>query len=453
MSIGSDGGIVAVFGHAGAAPLALAGLRTLRHRGTHGALVAADNGQLELTRLPRIPGDPVRLPPDPVARCALAAVSIAPRIEGRSTAPAVAMTVLGRLALATTGRLVNALSMERDLLGAGALLHDGSDAELLLHLVAQSSQRTLVNRLVDALLQARGGFAAVLMADDRLVAARDPHGLRPLAIGRRGSAVLLASESCAIAGMGGTEIREVEPGEMVILDREGMTSLYPFPQHEPRPCLRELVVLGRRDSVSGGMSGYEVRKAIGDRMAAECPASADLVTALARSAEPAALGYAQRMGLPLYPQLLELAESAGAMGRLGPAGREGGGTVVEPLVRGRRVVVVHDSIGPEVAWSSMLRTLRDAGVREIHVRLAAPPTRFPCIYGVALMPPAAQGGGRNAEDQRTTLDADSVEWLELSHLREAMQSPADNACDGCYSGHYPVVHEDLEQPQLPLFEG
>jgi len=447
--IGSDGAVVGVFGHAGAPRLALTGVNALRHRGRRAAMIAgrADRIQRALFRLEGGGQPPEDL--DAASRLAIATVASRRWTEGRSTEPAVAQTQHGLMGVATSGRLVNAPSLERDLLAGGAVLHRSSDAELLLHLIARSSQRTLVNRIVDALLQARGGFAFLLLSEGRLVAVRDPLGIRPLVIGRRGSAALLASESRAIARMGGAEVREVEPGEMVILDRDGLTSLYPFPRQTPRPCLREGVALASQDSLTQGASAFEVRKAIGERLASASPARGDLVTSLAPWSAPAAVGYAQRSGLGYVPRLLDLGAELTEGER-----REASVTVVEPVVRGQRVVLVHDSVGPEVPWAPILRALRGAGAREVHVRVAAPPTRFPCIYGVALMPPLVPAGGdRPADELAAAVDADSVGWLELGPLREAVQSPADNACDGCYSGRYPLVHEDLEQPQLPLFEG
>ncbi len=447
--IGSDGAVVGVYGHAGAPRLALTGVSALSHRGRRAAMIAgrADRIQRVLFRLEEGTRPPDDL--DGASRLAIATAASRRSAEGRSTEPVVAQTLNGLIGVATSGRLVNAPSLERDLLADGAVLHRSSDAELLLHLIARSGQRTLINRVVDALSQARGGFAVLLASEGTLVAVRDPLGIRPLVIGRRGPAALVATESRAIARMGGVEVREVEPGEMVILDRDGLTSLYPFPRQEPRPCLREAVAIASHDSLNQGTSGFEVRRAIGERLAAASPAGADLVTALAQWSAPAAVGFAQRSGLPSLPQLLDLGRELGDGDR-----RETTVTIVDPMVRGQRVVLVHDSVGPEVPWAPILRALRGAGAREVHVRVAAPPTRFPCIYGVALMPPLSPGGGdRPADELASAVDADSVGWLELGPLREAVQSPADNACDGCYSGRYPLVHEDLEQPQLPLFEG
>lgn len=448
--IGSDGGLVGVFGHAGATHLAFAGVLSLAHRGREATIVAG-RGEKIHRALFRV-DDSATLPDelDTASRLAVGAVAPSRCSEGRSTEPVVAKTVLGPLGAASSGRLVNAPSLERDLLAGGAVLTHGSDAEILLHLVAQSRQRTLVNRLVDALLQARGGFAVILAAPGRLVAVRDPLGLRPLSLGRRGTAVLVASESRAIARMGGSDVREVKPGEMVILDSDGITSLYPLPRSEPRPCLRELVTLAAVDSVCCGMSGFEVRKAIGDRLATESPVGADLVTSLSRTTEPVAIGFSQRAGLAYAPTIVDLGVRDGAS--LGQ--REVLVTATEPVVRGKRIVLIHDTVGPEVPWSGVVRALTRAGAREIHLRIAGPPTRFPCIYGVPLMPPSAGGAGDRRQDELAAeLEVSSVGWLELNPLREAIQSPIDNACDGCFSGRYPLVHEDLEQPQLPLFDG
>ncbi len=447
--IGSDGGVVGVFGHAGATRLAFAGALALGHRGREAAIIAARGERVQRTLLvaDEAAGLPAEL--DTASRLAVASVAPRRRTGGRSTVPVVAQTVLGPLGVTTTGRLVNAPSLERDLLASGSVLTQGSDAELLLHLVAQSSQRTLVNRLVDALLQARGGFAVLVAAPGRLVAVRDPLGLRPLSLGRRGTAVLAATESRAIARMGGSEAREVEPGEMVILDSDGITSLFPFPRSQPRPCLRELVTLSAADSVCCGMSGFEVRKAVGARLAAESPVGADVVTSLSAANDPVALGFAERTGLGFVPDLVDLGPRGGAT----LAQREVLVTATEPVVRGKRIVLVHDTVGPEVPWSGVVRALTRAGAREIHLRIGGPPTRFPCLYGVALLPPTTVGGGdRRPDELAAELEVASVGWLELNPLREAVQSPVDNACDGCYSGRYPLEHDDPDQPQLTLFD-
>ncbi len=452
IGVGCDGGVIGVVGLRDAADAVVPGLRALSHRGDDAVVVSGHQGW----RGPRAAAADVRALSFP-GRPDSAIGMVEPPHVGASmgaTSCAVARTAVGTVALLTTGRLVNGPSLERELLASGAVLSGHGDAELLLHLVAQSGQGTLINRLVDALLRARGAFGLVLLTEDRLVAVRDPLGLRPLLLGRIGRAVVVASESRAIAGMGGTGYREVAPGEMVILDDEGLTSLQPIPGVEPRPCLRELVSIARHDSEVDGLGCHEVRRAFGGALATTIPAGADLVTGLGPAGNVAALGLADELGIAFGVDLVtetgpERLPRPGAEGTVVP-----GVTVAASAVQGRSVVLVHDSIGPEAPWGTAIRGLRQAGVRRVHARLAAPPTRYPCIYGVPLMPSRALAPAAKTEDEvRDEIGADSFAWLELDALREVAAAAAERACDGCYSGSFPLVHEDLAEPQLPLFDG
>jgi amidophosphoribosyltransferase len=451
VSVGCDGGVLGVIGVRDAADAVTSGLRALDHRGERGVVVAGESkwGGPRSSEA-AVPARGFSIP----GRVDSAIGMVAPSRSGRAwlSSPVVARTAVGEVGLLTTGRLVNRRSLERELLASGAVFTGTSDAELLMHLLAQSQQGTLVNRLVDALLRARGAFGLVLLAEDRLVAMRDPLGLRPLLLGRLGRAVIVASESRAIAGMGGTGYREVEPGEMVILDDEGLTSLRPIPGSDPRPCLRELVSVARHDSEVYGLGCHEVRRAFGAALATTIPPGTDLVTGLGPAGNVAALGLAQELGIDFGVDLVtetgpERLPRPGAEGAFVP-----GVSVAGSAVQGRSVVLVHDSIGPEAPWGTAIRGLRQAGVRRIHARLAAPPTRYPCIYGVPLMPSPSLAPTTQSEDEvRDEIGADSFAWLELGSLREVAAAAAVRACDGCYSGSYPLVHEDLEEPQLPLF--
>ncbi len=457
-----DGGIVAVIGPTAAgsgrsaadarrpraAHLLQAGLRALLHRGDHPTWLAfEERGELVAS------GEGMSSAVGGRGGGGALIGAVAPRRVGHGSParPEVVRSALGTLALVATGRLVNAPSIERALLDDGALLQAGSHAELLLHLVARSRQRTLVNRLVDALMQARGGYALVLVAGRTVVAVRDPLGLRPLSLARRGGALLLASESRALEQVDAQEIREMQPGEMLIHDEDGLTSLFPFARREARPCVREVLSLSRPDSDVAGRSCYEVRFAVGERLATRQPAAADVVVPLQHGAEPAAAGYGASLGLRVAPALVDEQPSSGAF----DPGAQLAATVapVAPLVRARRVVVVGSSVGPEVPWRPAIRALQRAGARVVHARLASPPTLHPCHYGVRLMPDSlAPAVVRTADEMRDQIGADTFEWLELGDLQEVVASPGENFCDGCYSGRHPLVHEDLEgPPQLPLF--
>lgn len=445
---GRDGAVGGGTSRPRAARMLQASLRAMSHRGDHPSWLTFDErGETLGTGEGTHPETPGRSG----GGVLIGAVSPRRVGQGSPARPEVVRCALGTLAMVTTGRLVNAPSIERSLLDSGAVLQAGSHAELLLHLVARSGQRTLVNKLVDALMQAAGGYALLLVAGRTTVAVRDPLGLRPMCLAQRGGAVLLASESRALEQADAQEVREVQPGEMLIHDEDGLTSLFPFARREPRPCVREVVALARPDSDVAGRSAYEVRYAIGERLAARHPAAADVVLPLIAGSEPAAAGYADRLGLRLAPALVDEPPGGPPVvdGQLLPATL----APVTPLVRARRVVVVGGSVGPEVPWRPAIRALQRSGARAVHARLAAPPTFHPCHYGVRLMPDAlAPAVTRSAEETREQVGADTFEWLELHDLQEVVTSPGENFCDGCYSGHHPLVHEDLEgPPQLPLF--
>jgi len=450
--VGTDGGVFGAFGHRDAADIVEAGLSAMGHRGVAGPILRRPAGDAD--------------GPGGVSSATTSAVGLVLPQRGwppRTTLPHAVRTAVGTLTLASAGRLVNARSLERDLLADGAVLTGSSDEELLVHLVAQSPQRTLINRLVDALVRARGGFSILLQTEDRLVAVRDPHGLRPLVVGRSETTVLVATESRAIHAVGGAGIREVEPGEMLILDEEGLTSLHPFPRRDARPCLREVVSLAHTDSNVHGFGCYETRRSLGAALADTSSVPADLVTSLASSpavtaslggtgAAVAAAGYAERARLPFLPGLV--AEPGGHAiqgidGRSEPAV-----LTVSSAVRGKRVVLVHDSLGPETPLGAAVRSLRHAGARAIHARLASPATTHPCLYGVPIMPDRATApSSKTAQQVRDELGVETFAWFDREGLLQALGCQDEAYCTACFGGDYPVIHEDLAEPQLPLFGG
>jgi len=438
MSIRCDGGLFGVFGARGAESIVAGGLAALRHRGRHTTLLGlGEHGPQRCAA--SAPGD----------RRVQAAIGLAGD-GGADIGGALARTAVGNVGLLCTGSLVNAPSLEREILADGGVLRGTSIEELLVHLIAQSPQRTLINRLVDALARARGGFALLLLADDRLVALRDPLGLRNLFLGRKGRTVLLATESRAILAAGGTELREVEPGEMVILDQDGPTSLRPFPRDEHQPCVRELVSVARTDSIVGDRACHDVRRTLGIHIAREQPADVDLVVAMGPASAPAAAGVAETLSVPFHPDVV-VEPGARAPGS-SRAARQPRVSVVQSLVAGKRVLLIHDVLGPEVPWASVVQGVRNAGASEVHIRLTAPPVLFPCPYGVPLLPEGARTPVEKTPPQvQIELGADSVDWTSLEAL--AVVLGGGRFCAGCYCGTYPLVHEDLEQPQLSLFEG
>lgn len=451
-----EGGLFAVAGHLRAATVVSLGLRALHHRGSDGAgLVASDGFGLrgvhqlgsaaEIFSATVIQGLPGALAIGQVAHLPGGGIQELPfqaRVRG------------GRCAIAMVGRFVNAVRVRRDLEDRGAVLTTGTDAELLVHLVAQSSQRTVVNRLVDALWKLEGAYAVVMLTEDRLVAIRDPRGVRPLVLGRLDGSTIFATEDAAIHAVGGEVVREVDGGEMVIVDPGGTRSVAPLPRQRRAGCSQEIITLARPDAGAFGSNVHALRHALGSRTAAEQPAGrAELVVAWPDGGEAFANGYARIAGIPWFPALFHPsgpchepeADTAEAGVHLRFAAV--GGVVAE-----RRVALVLPTLATGRAVRQAIAVLRRAGATEVHVRVGSPQVRAGCAYGV-LGPSADEVAAPAGESSAlvTRIGADSCGFLSLDGLRAVQQEHGiSGACDGCLSGEWPIPLE--VDGQLPLFD-
>jgi len=361
---------------------------------------------------------------------------------------------MGGAALAHNGNITNALALRRELIERGSIFQSQSDSECIVHLMARSIQRTIPERMKDALRRIEGAFSIVAMTRHKLIGVRDALGVRPLVLGRLGAGWVLASETCALDIVGAEFIREVEPGEMVVIEDGEVQSFRPFEARRSRFCIFEHVYFSRPDSILGGRSVYETRRAIGVELAREAPAEADLVCPVPDSGTPAAIGYSQQSGIPY------------AMGII--RNQYMGRTFIEPteqirnmgvrlklnvnrgLIRGKRVVLVDDSVVRGTTSRKIKEMILDAGAAEVHFRIASPPTAWPCFYGVDT-PEREQllAATMSAEDMRAHLGVDSLRFISLDGLYRAVGSGEgrDNAapqfCDACFSGDYPVRPSDV----------
>jgi amidophosphoribosyltransferase len=360
---------------------------------------------------------------------------------------------LGGCAIAHNGNLTNALQLRKELISAGSIFQSSSDSECIIHLIARSFQATLPERLKDALRRVEGAFSIVSMTRTKLIGVRDPLGVRPLVLGKIGDGWVLSSETCALDIIGAEFIREVEPGEMIIATEKGFESSYPFEKLAPRPCIFERVYFSRPDSILGGQSIYETRRRIGIELAKEAPVDADLVCPVPDSGTPAAIGYAQQSGIPY------------AMGII--RNQYMGRTFIEPteqirnmgvrlklnvnraLIKGKRVILVDDSVVRGTTSRKIKEMILDAGALEVHFRIASPPTMWPCFYGVdtpdrdkllaATMTPA---------EMCKHLNVASLEFVSLDGLyracgiKEGRNNTCPEYCDACFSGEYPVHPSD-----------
>jgi len=457
-------GVVGVWGHPEAANLAYLGLYAMQHRGQEGAgIVSSDGKRLHAHR-------DLGLVADVFARREKLLPLVGDRAIGHvrySTAGGNAMANVQpllvqlaghQLAVGHNGNYVNALSLRRDLEEEGAIFQGTADTEVLVHLIARSRQKSFINRVVDALSKVQGAGSLVMMTENMMVAARDPWGFRPLVLGRhRSGAWVLASESCALDLIEAELVRDIEPGEVVIIDEHGFSSFHPFPRREARACIFEYVYFARPDTRLWGQDVYSVRQRLGEMLAEEQPALADVVIPVPDSGVAAALGFARRAKIPFELGLvrnhyvgrsfIEPTQSIRDFGvklKLNP---------IAELIRDKRVVVVDDSLVRGTTCKKIVRMLRSAGAAEVHVRIAAPPTTGPCFYGIDT-PSTSELIAANNEipEIGRYVGADSIGYLSVPGLRRAVDPAEPGFCDACFSGRYPVLHSDLEQrPQLALF--
>jgi|TARA_R110002110_G_scaffold26331_3_gene96895 amidophosphoribosyltransferase len=360
---------------------------------------------------------------------------------------------MGGAAIAHNGNITNAASLRRELIERGSIFQSSSDSECIIHLMARSLQRNIPERMKDALRRVEGAFSIVAMTRTKLIGVRDPLGVRPLMLGQVGDGWVLASETCALDIIGAEFLREVEPGEMVVITADGVTSHRPFEQKKSRFCIFEHVYFSRPDSILGGQSVYSTREAIGRELAKEAPVDADMVCPVPDSGTPAAIGYSLESGIPyamgiirnqyMGRTFIEPSESIRNMGvRLKL-------NVNRALVRGKRIILVDDSVVRGTTSRKIKEMILDAGAAEVHFRIASPPTAWPCFYGVDT--PQREkllAATMTAEEMRTHLGVDSLKFISLDGLYRAVgekngRDPASpQYCDACFSGDYPVEPSD-----------
>ncbi len=464
-STGPDGfreecGVFGVYGHPDAANLTYLGLYALQHRGQEAGGIAAWNGRriavekgmgyvadvFDEARLARLPG-----------RSAVGHVrySTAGGSLLENAQPIVYKTNKGPLAIAHNGNLVNAEEIRAELEEEGSIFTTTSDTEVLLHLMARSRAETLVEALRDTLGRVRGAYSIVLLAGEKVLAARDPQGFRPLTIGRLGDAWLVASETCAFDLLDAEPLRDVEPGEIVILDAGGVASSSFAMGRRTAFCVFEHVYFARPDSTVFHKSVAESRRAFGRRLAREHAVAADVVVPVPDSGVFAALGYAEESGIPYGMGLVrnhyvgrtfiepkQSIRNFGVKVKLNP---------VRSVVGGRRVVLVDDSIVRGTTSKKLVKLLKSAGATEVHMRISSPPTTNPCHYGIDT--PRRQeliAATHDLEEIRAYVEADSLGYLSLEGMLQAFGKGEGEACAACFSGRYPVPFA-VASEQQPLF--
>lgn len=354
----------------------------------------------------------------------------------------------GGFALAHNGNLTNAARLRSSLVETGSLFQSSSDTEIIVHLVARSHQDTVTDRLIDALKQIEGAFSLVCVAKDMLIGVRDPLGVRPLVLGKQGGAYVLASESCALDIVGAEIVRDLDPGEMVLITKAGIKSIKPFPAKQSRFCVFEYIYFARPDSVLEGRGVYHARKTIGAELAKESLANADLVVPVPDSGVPAALGYAEAANIPFDLGIIRNHYIGRTFIQPTQQGRNDSVKMkhnVNPAtVRGKRVVLVDDSIVRGTTSRKIVAMMRAAGATEVHMRIASPPTTNPCFYGVDT-PDKDQliAAKLDIDAIANEIGADSLAFISIDGLYRAMGEAGRNPdgpqfCDACFTGDYPI---------------
>jgi amidophosphoribosyltransferase len=453
-------GVFAIYGHPEAANLAYLGLYALQHRGQESAGIASSDGrQMYLRRgmghvadlfTPEVLGS---LPGD--SAIGHTRYSTAGDTVLLNAQPFMVACNKGRIAVAHNGNITNAAELRRELERDGSIFQASSDTEVILHLVARSRERTLAGALREALLQLEGAFSLVFLAEDRVIVARDPHGFRPLAFGQmelsgRHMCSVFASETCAFDLIGAVYLNDVEPGEMVIVGPEGLTRERYAPVRGRAHCVFEHVYFSRPDSIVFGRAVQQSRELQGKLLARECPAEADLVVPVPDSGVPAALGYAAESGLPFRPALIRSHYVGRTFIEPSQAIRDFGVKLkynaVRHLLDGKRVVLVDDSIVRGTTTRKIVRMVRNAGAREVHLRISCPPTISPCFYGVDT-PSIGEliAANHSVEEIRRFVEADSLGYLSLGALRQSVGDDNHDFCYACYTRDYPTELVNIEE--------
>ncbi|MFO1145721.1 MAG: amidophosphoribosyltransferase [Rhodospirillales bacterium] len=465
-------GVFGVFGHPDAAATTALGLHALQHRGQEACgIVSFDGEHFHAHRAMGLVGD------------TFSSSAVIRRLQGnvavghvrysttgetilRNVQPLFADFEFGGLTIAHNGNLTNAHAVRKALVRRGSIFQSTSDTEAIIHLVATSHYSTVVDRLIDAMRQLEGTYSLVAITRRKLIGMRDPYGVRPLVLGRLDGAYILSSETCALDIIGADFVRDVEPGELIIVDEQGLRSIKPFAKVPKRFCIFEYIYFARPDSTIEGRNVYEVRKRIGVELARESPVAADLVVPVPDSGVPAAIGYAEASGIPFELGIIRnhyvgrtFIEPAQHIRLLGVRLKHNANAA---RLKGKRVVLVDDSIVRGTTSVKIVEMVRNAGAAEVHLRISSPPTTFSCFYGIDT--PERQellAATRNLEEMVRYIGVDSLAYLSIDGLYRAVGERGREPlhpqyCDACFTGDYPIRLVDQEKDptdnQLSLLE-
>lgn len=454
-------GIVGVFGHAEASLLVALGLHALQHRGQEACgITTYDGNKFHSERHMGTVGENFtgdltgRLPGHQSIGHNRYSTQGKPVI--RNIQPIYADLDSGGFAVAHNGNLTNSRALRRKLVSRGAIFQSTMDTEVILHLLARSDQETVADRFLDAVRQIEGGFALVCLSNKKLIGARDPSGLRPLVLGKIGTAHVLASETCALDLLGADFVREIEPGEVVIITEKGIRTFFPFPPRPARPCLFEYVYFARPDSIVQGRSVYEVRRKMGHQLAIEHPAEADVVVPVPDSGVPAGIGFSESSKIPFQLGIIRSHYVGRTFIQPSQTGRQKAVSRKHSpngaVLKGKRVILVDDSIVRGNTSKKIVEMVRDAGAAEVHLRSASPPIMHQDFYGIDMAERSELlAANKTLEEMRDFLKVESLGFLSVDGLYRAIGIDRDDEkpqfADHCFTGEYPtrLVDHDMNQ--------
>jgi amidophosphoribosyltransferase len=453
-------GVFGISGAESASAIVALGLHALQHRGQEAAGITSWDGHDFHTHraMGHVAGnfdrdEVIRALPGEAA-CGHVRYSTTGETSLRNVQPLYADLASGGFAVAHNGNISNAIKLRRDLVRRGSIFQSTSDTEVIIHLVATSTYRTLLDKFIDALKQVEGAYSLICMTPEGMIACRDPLGIRPLVMGMLGDAPIFASETVALDVVGAEYVRSIDPGELVIVTASGeIRSHRPFGDVSPRPCIFEHVYFSRPDSVIDGRSVYESRKQIGAELSREAPVAADYVVPVPDSGVPAAIGFSQESGIPFELGIIRshyvgrtFIQPNDAIRHLGVKLKHNANSA---LIKGKRVVLIDDSIVRGTTSVKIIQMMRDAGAAEVHMRIASPPTRHSCFYGVDT-PERSKllAANMDVEAMRAFMNADSLAFITIDGLYRALGDQRDGTkpqrCDACFTGDYPTTLTDCD---------
>lgn len=456
-------GVVGVYGHPEAANLVYLGLYALQHRGQESAgIVASTHSKMHLELGMGLvadifdPGRLLKLP-GPLA-IGHNRYSTAGKSELVNAQPCMINYAAGSLALAHNGNLVNAQAIRKDLGSRGAIFQSTNDSEVIVHLMAQAKSDNFVDRAAEALSQVTGAYSLVLMTENELLAARDPQGFRPLCLGKLDGAYIIASETCVMDLIEAEFIREVEPGELILINENGVQSFFPFKTVEAKHCVFEHIYFARPDSFLFGEHVYTARKEMGRAMAQESPADVDLVVPVPDSGVVSAMGFAEESGIPFEMGLIRnhyvgrtFIEPQSQIRNFGVKLKL---NAVKSIISGKRLAIIDDSIVRGTTSRKIVKMLLEAGAKEVHLRISSPPILYSCFYGIDT-PNKEEliANNYSLEETRKYLGAQSLNYLSIKKMLEVLQNGKNKFCSACFDGNYPVPITDhlAATQQLDLF--